>query len=95
MQAGVGLLKPLPMRQPSLFDSPGQTESPLSGTDEQIRRKVLGVLKRLRASASLPWPEREAKAQARNFPALAKLLPPGEAEVLIADFQKEMRRLKG
>lgn len=83
------------MRQPSLFDSPGQSESPLSVKDDQIRRKVLATLKALRAAASLPWPEREAKAQARNFPALAKLLPPREAEVLIADFEREMRRLKG
>jgi hypothetical protein len=56
---------------------------------------MLAVLKRLRAASKLPWPEREAKTQARNFPALAKLLPQAEAEVLIAEFQKEMRRLGG
>ena len=83
------------MRQPSLFDSPGTSTRPLSVEDEKLRRQMLAVLKRLRAASKLPWPQREAKTQARNFPALAKLLPQAEAEVLITEFQKEMRRLGG
>lgn len=81
------------MHQPSLFDSPESAENRLSVNPDKIRRELLAVLKLMRASAGLPWKAAEARKQEREFPALAKLLPPGEAEVLIAEFAKEFRRL--
>lgn len=82
------------MRQPSLFDSP---EKPIEAAPVRlppIRKYLHSQLRVMRAATTMPWHKADADYHALNFPIYARLLPAEEAAQLIAEFERELARLK-
>ena len=81
------------MRQPDLFAAP-RPEPERAPPNLAYIRKSLGAHMRLvRAAEILPWSEYETGRLSQHFPALARALPPAEAETLITAFFRELERL--
>jgi hypothetical protein len=82
------------MRQPSLFDSP---EKPIEAAPVRlppIRKYLHSQLRVMRAATTMPWHKADADYHALNFPIYARLFPAEEAAQLIAEFERELARLK-
>jgi hypothetical protein len=70
-------------------------EATLRPSDQAYIRKSLSRLLRLALEAQImPWSESEAKSWEKLYPQLAASLPADEAAELIAQFRKELRRLR-
>ena len=82
------------MEQPSLFDSPPAPAKPRVINTRRIRVSLNYVLRTMRAAEIMPWHAAEAASQEVNFPIYARLLPAEEAEPMIAEFEREMARLR-
>ena len=81
------------MNQPSLFDSPKPVE-PAPVRLPPIRKYLKGLLRVMRSAEIMPWHEAQTASHERNFPIYAKLFPPEEAAELMAEFERELARLK-
>lgn len=51
-------------------------------------------MRTLRNAEIMPWHKAEAGSWEKNFPVLARLLPAGEGEPMLAEFEREMARLR-
>ena len=81
-------------RQHDLFGAPEPVlDAPMTADD--IRRELERTLATLREADAMPWTTRHMLEVVVMFPDLARRLPGEEAERLIAEFQAEMRRLRG
>jgi hypothetical protein len=80
------------MHQPSLFDPPPPERAPPNL--ETIRKHMRHILRVARNAVVMPWHEPDARKWERLFPELAALLPPEEGPAMLADFQREMARLR-
>ncbi len=82
------------MHQPSLFDSPAERPQPKVVNVARIRKHLLGLLRTMRLAVVMPWHDADAENHEETFPLYAGLLPAVEAATLIAEFEREMARLK-
>lgn len=82
------------MSQPSLFDSLDKPAEPLPVNTHRIRVYLNWVLRTMRAAVVMPWHATEARSQEVNFPIYARLLPAEEAEPMIAEFERQLARIK-
>lgn len=80
-------------QQPSLFDPPPKPPSERVVNVELIRKHLLYDLRRVRNAVRMPWHDSKARYWEREIPALAKLLPPEEGEVIATEFLSHMKRL--
>lgn len=80
-------------RQDSLFDSRAVLPGAPPNLDF-IRNNLTALLRIMRNAEIMPWHKADARAWERNFPILATLLPAEEAATLLADFERELARLK-
>lgn len=60
---------------------------------ETVRQEFHRLLNRMKASASLPWPQSETRYHQTVFPQMARWLPDDEAAQLCFDFETELQRL--
>ncbi len=81
-------------RQPSLFDTPAELPSPRPRNIALVRKHLLATLRMVREAEIMPWHKADAIYWESNFPVLSRLLPEAESEPLLAEFEKEMTRLK-
>ena len=80
-------------RQHDMFGAPqGTFDTPM--TLDEIRRELGETLETLRAAETFPWPTRQMLTISTMFPDIAGKLPCDEAQVLIQEFNAEMRRLR-
>ena len=82
------------MRQPSLFDSPEKPIEPAPVRLPPIRKYLHSQLRLMRAATFMPWHKADADYHAVNFPVYARLFPADEAAELVAEFDRELARLK-
>lgn len=81
--------------QPSLFDPPAAEKPPRAPPNLDLIRKHLAArLRTVRVASYLPWPESDMRHWEKFFPELARLLPPEEGEPLIAEFERQVARLR-
>ena len=82
------------IRQPSLFDIPAEPEAPRPPNLDNIRKHLRDMLRTVRNAEIMPWNNADARHWEQNFPVLARMLPHEEGDPMIAEFEKEMSRLK-
>jgi hypothetical protein len=95
----------VPTRQPDLFGhTPPQGDlfgddggacSPARQVDpDEIRRRLLGMLREIRAARTRsPWPPETTRLNQLIFPQMANWLPPEERDQLRFEFESELKRL--
>jgi hypothetical protein len=91
-------------RQPDLFDTCRQAEMfeqssrpvhrPTVPSVEFVRAKMLDLIDQLKQAVTLPWNERNTTINEIIFPQMSKWLPEDEAAQLVAEFSRELARLK-
>jgi uncharacterized protein YlaN (UPF0358 family) len=59
-----------------------------------IRKYLNWTLRIMRAAEIMPWHKAKAASEEVNFPVYARLLPAEEGEPMIAEFERELARLK-
>lgn len=59
-----------------------------------VRKSLYRLLRIARDAEIMPWSEPETASWEKQFPQLAVLLPPEEAEGLVAAFSTELARLR-
>jgi hypothetical protein len=59
-----------------------------------IRKHLLRVLRMARDAERLPWSDAETASWEKQFPDLVQHLPKEEGDDLLAEFQREISRLK-
>ena len=80
--------------QPSLFDAPRPPPAPRRVNVGIIRKTVMAQLYMLRRAVVMPWYDFELKDWEERFPRLTGYLEPEEGAAALAEFQKEIARLK-
>lgn len=80
--------------QPSLFDAPRAREEPRPVNVAIIRKSVFKQLYMLRRAVVMPWRDFELADWEERFPRLTGYLPPEEGAAALADFHREIARLK-
>jgi hypothetical protein len=71
-------------------------QTPVYGADpDEVSRELTAVFEQARAGtgAAPPWPGDKARYWFTVFPQMANWLPPAEADLLRAQFLREMRRI--
>ena len=66
----------------------------LTPDSETIRRRLDGLLTKVRNAPAMPWSERDARMWQTVFPQMANWLPDEEADQLRFEFAREIERLK-
>lgn len=90
------LLENFPAQQSLFGEGEGRMRAPEQRylpDPEILRLRLRALLDTARAADIMPWPERDARMWQIVFPNMAKWLPPGEAEQLRFEFEREMQRL--
>lgn len=81
-------------QQPSLFDPPQKPVEPRPVNVPFIRSNLIALLRKVRLAETMPWHKADAAYWEKEFPRLARHLPPEESEAMVSSFQKEITRLK-
>jgi hypothetical protein len=64
-------------------------------TKESIRKRMLGILEKARNASTMPFTPRQLQSHTGLFPFMAEWLEEdGEGEKLLAEFRREIERLK-
>lgn len=83
--------------QHSLFgDGDDRLKAPaqrLTPDPDDVRRRMLALIAKVRTADRMPWPAREARMWQTVFPNMANWLPVDEAAQLRLEFAREMERL--
>ena len=82
------------MTQFDLFKAQRVIPEPAPLDPVLIRKHLFRALRRISAAQQLPWHGAELERWTREFPQLATVLPPEEAEPMIAAFTRELERLR-
>lgn len=80
------------MAQLPLFASKSETRR--APDPAFIRKHLLRVLRMARDAERLPWSDGETRNWEKQFPELAQHLPQEEGDALLAEFQREIDRLR-
>lgn len=80
------------MAQLPLFASKSETRR--APDPAFIRKHLLRVLRMARDAERMPWSAAETRNWEKQFPELAQFLPSEEGQALLAEFQREIERLR-
>ncbi len=82
------------MSQLPLFRSEPDESQPPQSDPAYVRKSLNRLLRIARDAQIMPWSEGETDSWEKLFPELAVSLPSEEAAELIADFRRQLKRLR-